>query len=332
MAIVKTRKVAHPHPGGEFATAVREGRHAADEMTSTDAFRWSFCKFCGRQTEYAVAIESVRVFKKIRSGLYKAVPLTDTMRAEAQTMADALVEQFKAALDGRFGPYGPGQMLLAYCNIREMRGEFSIDAIHAVDAFRDQVERHAQLIIWARNGTVAGAARLPGDQSGSQRPSKKYCDLHYPGRSDDARRAYQRDRKFVAEYDEIICLIWTQYAGRIRQWHIDDHAFVRDAAYHHLRLMKSPTRALDGYADPNLVAKHPAPTTALRKKSIEDYYEIARKAHNRLQRMAPTKPLFGELDGKGVLNQSEIARTLGVNRQAVSAALKRRVRAGTSET
>jgi hypothetical protein len=321
MKTIKSRIVAYTHTGGEFATSVRERSNPPAQMASAGAFRWSFCRFCGRQTEYAVAIEAVRVFKKIRSGLCKAVPLTATIRAEAQTLANALVEQFKGALEGCTGPFGPGKMLAAYCDIREMCGDFS------VDAFRDQVERNALITIWAKNGNMAGAARLPGDQNGSQRPSKLYCDLHYPGRSDDARRAYQRDRKFVAEYEELICLIWEQYAGRIRQWHVDDHAFVRHAAYHHLRLMKSPTRALDDYVDPNPVATYPAKTTALPKKSIADYYEIARKAHYRLRSMAPTSPVFGELTQKSAFNQSEIARLLGVKRQAVSAALKRRARA-----
>lgn len=326
MKTIKSRTAAHPLPGGEFATSVRQGSNPPAQIANAGAFGWSFCRFCGRQTEYAVAIEAVRVFRKIRSGLYKAVPLTATIRAEAQTLANSLVEQFKGALDGCIGPFGPGQMLAAYCDIREMSGDFS------VDAFRDQVERNALITIWAKNGNIAGAARLPGDQNGSQRPSKLYCDLHYPGRSDDARRAYQRDRKFVAEYEELISLIWEQYAGRIRQWHVDDHAFVRHAAYHHLRLMKSPTRALDDYVEPNSIATYPAKPTALPKKSIAAYYEIARKAHYRLRCMAPTSPVFGELTRMNALNQSEIARLLGVKRQAVSAALKRRARAAALES
>jgi hypothetical protein len=313
----KTITVASQLPGSEFGTVVQQPVITADSVNSRQPNLWCFCKLCGRQTEYAVALESVTIFERLKNGAAKAVEITPAMRDEAQRIADSQVEAFQQTLLGATG--SPSlQALLGLCNIREMEGKFL-----CVETFRDQVERRALLIEWAKHGDIAGATRLPGIYKGAQRPSKLYCDLHYPGRSADARRAYQRDRRFAAEYAEIIGEIWAQYAGYIRAWNLDDHALVRHAAYHHLRLMKAPTRILDGYcALP--IATNGSPKSSSRTKSIADYYEVARAAHERIWRMKEPMHWVDELTKHGISNQSEIARRLGINRQAVSAAFKRK--------
>jgi hypothetical protein len=313
----KTLTAAIQYPGSDFGTVVQAPAATADSMNSGQPYLWCFCKLCGRQTEYAVALESVSTFKRLKNGTAKAVPITTTMRADAQRIADSVVAMYEQALSGVQGVPAPGDLLLKHCDIRELRGDFS------VESFRDQVERRALLIEWAKHGDMAGATRLPGNPKGAQRPSKLYCDLHYPGRSEDARRAYQRDRRFIAEFEELIAEFWAQYAGHLREWNLDDHALVRHAAYQHLRLMKAPTRILDECSN------FPAATSTGQRssssaKSIEDYYEVTRAAHKRIRRMKESRDWLDELREHGITNQSEVARHLGINRQAVSAALKRR--------
>ncbi|WP_322405698.1 helix-turn-helix domain-containing protein [Massilia luteola] len=316
MAQKKLVSTADPQPGSDFATIVRTPVTRAARFNGRGSFLWCFCKLCGQQTEYSVALESVSVFKRISNGAIK-VPLSDEVRAKAQRLADDLVTMYQLSLEGSAEVPSPGKILLAYCDIREMRGDFSIDS------FRDQVERHALIAEWAKLGDMPGAVRLSGNPKGAQRPSKLYCALHYPRRSDDARRAYQRDRRFIAEYEELIREFWRQYAGYLRQWNIDDHAMVRHAAYHHLRIMKAPTRLLDEFSfitKPENKNSKPA----ILVKPIEAYYMVARAAHQKIRRMRKEKDCFDELEERGSASQAEIARHLGINRQAVSAALKRK--------
>lgn len=238
----------------------------------SDAYRWCFCELCGRSTEYATAIEARTVFKRLRRGNAKAVPLTDAVRQEAQLEADLLVDRYEQALAGRFDTHEPGRMIATYCDVREMRGDWS------VETFRDQVERRTLIAAWARRGDLLSATRLPDQQEGTPRPSKLYCEAHNPRRSDEARRAYQRDRRFAAEYDELIRALWSQQAHKLPAWDIEAHAHVRREAYRQLQAMKSPTTMVE------------------------------------------------ELQAKGMSSQAEIARHLGVSRQAVSAAIKRRAK------
>lgn len=312
----KTLTVVNLDPGSDVGTVVQTAVVTMESMNSTSPYLWCFCKLCGRQTEYAVAVDSLSVFKRLEKGAAKAVPITDAIRAEAQRVADNLVAAYERSLSGDIGVPSPETLLLEHCFIREMQGDFS------VKSFRDQVERRARLIEWAKHGDMSAAARLPGPQTGAQRPSKLYCDLHYPGRSDDARRAYQRDRRFVAEYEELLSEFWAQYAGYLRAWNLDDHARVRNAAYHHLRIMKAPTRVLDEIWDFKSVANSRR-KSSLSAMSIEDYYKVARADHKRLRQMKYTTDWLEELKEQGTLNQSEVAKRLGIRRQAVSAALKR---------
>ena len=243
-----------------------------------DRYMRSFCELCGKQTEYAIADETRVVFKDLGKENAKSVPLTELIRKEAQREADLLVERYEKALAGEFGMYEVGQMLMAYCDPVERRGHRS------VAAFRDQVERRTLYAAWGRGGDLPSVARLPDQPDGAAKPSKLYCENHNPRRSDDARRAYQRDRRFAAEYRELIAGFWTAFAGELPTWDIEAHAYVRREAYRRLQLMKKPT-------------------TFIR-----------------------------ELEASGTTKQAEIARQLGVSRQAVSAAIKRRGRHRATES
>jgi len=312
----KTLVFAAPQAESNFASVVRGRRTGSESMTIAQPYSWCFCKLCGQQTEYAIAIESVAVFRRIKDGAVK-VPVSDVMRMNAYARAESLATVYENWLLGRQqGATFPVE-LLEYCDVREMRGDFSVDAL------RDQVERRALLMEWAKAGDMPGAVRQPGAGKGSQRPSKLYCSLHYSGRSAEARRAYQRDRRFLAEYEEVIRTIWAQNAGSIRSWHIDDHALVRHAAYHHIRLMKAPTRLLE-----ECLGQIPSITQhseiAITKRPIDDYHIVALVAHRKLRNLRGEKDWLDKLSQHDTPSQAAIARHLGVSRQAVSAMLKRK--------
>lgn len=103
--------------------------------------------------------------------------------------------RYEQAWKGEFGLYEPARMLIAYCDMVEMRGDRS------VSAFREDVELRTLIAAWARHGDLLRPTKLPGQSEGAAKPSKLYCEAHNPGRSDESRRAYQRDRRFAQEYD-----------------------------------------------------------------------------------------------------------------------------------
>lgn len=254
------------------------GRIVSEHETSSARIRaklrnpysWCFCELCGRTTEYATAIEARAVFKCLRKGAVKAVPLTDRIRQEALRQSHEIVARYEQALAGDLGPYEAGRMLVAYCDVRDLRGDWT------VEAFRDQVERRTLITEWSKHGELQAAVRLPKQVDGAPKPSRLYCENHNPKRSDDARRAYQRDRRFVVEFEHVQAEIWARDADKLRRWDLEAHAHVRREAYVMLQAMKSPTRLIE-----SLIAH-------------------------------------------GVTKQSDIARLLGVSRQAVSAGLRRR--------
>jgi len=66
---------------------------------------------------------------------------------------------------------------------------------------------------WACQGELMWPSALPSHPEGASRPSKLYCEAHNPRRSDEARRAYQRDRRYALEYEDLIAKIWSQGAA-----------------------------------------------------------------------------------------------------------------------
>lgn len=239
-----------------------------------DEYRWRFCELCWRQTEYVVALEAIKYYERLSGDAVKEVVLTEKHRAEARREAEVLTDRYRRALAGEFGPYEPGNMLLAYCDIPEMRGNFSDES------FFDQVERRALRTVWKRKANVVSKISLPGDTEKSIRPSRLYCEHHNPRRGDEARRNYQRDRKHKEVFEALIRRVWSKYyVHRLPSWDIESHVAARRHAY---RLL---------------------------------YRVLRQTTIRRIERMMRT----------GITNQTEIARRLGISRQAVSVALKRRV-------
>jgi Winged helix-turn-helix DNA-binding len=268
--ISKNRKVFNPILGHLVTECETTSIKTRSKLKNR--YGQSFCELCGEQTEYAIADLARAVFKDTGKGNAKPVLLSDFICKEAQREADLLVERYEKALTDEYGMYEQVEMLMALCDIVDMRGDRS------VAAFRDQVERRTVIAAWARSGDLLSVARLPNQPEGAAKPSKLYCGDHNPRRSDEARRAYQRDRRFEAEYRELIAAYWTIFAGELPTWDIEAHAEVRKEAYRRLQLMKKPTI------------------------------------------------FIRELEAKDITSQAEIARKLGVSRQAVSAAIKRRER------
>lgn len=242
----------------------------------SNPYSWGFCELCWRSTEYSISVGAQKVFKRLQRGNVKVVPLTDAIRATAQKKADVLVARYEQALKGEFGFHEPGRMLMNYCDMVELRGDFS------VSAFREHVERRILISAWARHGELLRPMKLPGQPEGTAKPSKLYCEVHNPRRSDEARRTYQRDRRFALEYEELIEQILSQQACTRPGWDIETHAYARREAYRQLQALKSPTNMMD------------------------------------------------DLLTQGTLSQAEIAHRLGISRQAVSAAIKRRAQKQTT--
>lgn len=284
----------------------RIGDLAAEYETTSDRVRskladphgWCFCELCGQITEFALATsERARGFYK-RNG--EAVPMSQTLSAKAEKIADAVAKRYALALTGD-GPDNPIQLIIEYCGIegfrnlksdelRDRDGQSETGHI-SVEQFRLQVEYKALLAVWAKRGDYIGAKPHPQQGSSSAEiaqkssragePSRLYCARHNQRRSDDARRAYQRDVELADEYHALIDQIWSIKAWQWPSWDIKAHGHVRQEAY-----------------------------------------RILQESKPRITRISAE--MIDALTSCGITNQSEIARQLGVSRQAVSAALMRR--------
>lgn len=302
----------------EFARVAR--KREPKRIHFLDPAYRGFCKLCGQQTEYAVAIQQVKVFERMEGRKdAKAVPFKEEMRAEARKLSDQLVHEYKDALAGKRGAYGIGELLLAYGDIRAMGGDSSLES------FQDYVVQACEFEVWLRYGDMFNAPKPPGKSEGRQRPSKLYCNLHNPNRSTGARRAYQRDRLSLDLYEALVAEMWSACAGHLKRWDINDEALVRNACYHSMRIIKIRTRALEDHYSPNKKAHLKSlPKELSHEEMIENYYKVARDAFYTLRNLLGVpKNWRDDLKANGITTQKEIAERLGVSHQAVSAALKR---------
>ncbi len=268
--------------------------HGVSGVSPGAPFGWCFCKLCGQQTEFAVAVKAVRTFKRLNGRIAKSVSLSDKMLDEAFVMADKVVALYERALKGEFGIYAPGRMLLELgAPIATCQGDPS-----SMERHSDQMENLRQhafnvakaMLIWREAGgngiAVNSAATLPTLANG-KRPSKLYCSDHSPRRSEEARRAYQRDRAFAAEFEAEITRIWNE---QLREGVWSDELGCID----------------------------------LQSWNIEHHAKVRRLAYKNVHRIKNTKTAIQNLLNQGVTNQTEIAKRLGLkSRQAVSIAIKR---------
>jgi hypothetical protein len=231
----KVHSAFDPYLG--VVVAVSETSSYRTRAKLADPFRWCFCELCWRPTEHSTTVQGPTVVKRLQGGNAKIVPLTGAIDAAAKKRADALVAHYERACGGELGPFEPGRMLAKYCDIPDLRGDFS------VESFRDHVEMLARTAERARHGDLLRPTRLPNHTDKDSKPSIFYCEHHNPKRSDDARRAYQRDRRFAAEYENQIEEIWSycNNHNKLATWDLDAHQYVREEAYRLLRERKSPS-------------------------------------------------------------------------------------------
>lgn len=220
-------------------TRVAESSSQRIQSKLSNPYLWCFCELCWRTTEYSTNLDSPQIIKRLLRGNAKIVGLTASARATALRKADAVVKRYEQALAGELGRYTASRLYAKYCDAVEMRGDRS------VAGFRDCVERVTLYQEWAKNGELAWSTRKPGQDDKAAKPSKLYCEAHNPKRSDEARRAYQRDRRFMAEYESLMDAIWSQSinSGSLPTWDIEAHAYVRREAYRLLQEIKSPKAA-----------------------------------------------------------------------------------------
>jgi hypothetical protein len=121
---------------------VRESDTSSDRIRAklSNHYEWCFCELCWRSTEYAISMAAPKVFKRLKRGNIKAVPLTESIRTEARKKTDTLVARYERALKGELGKYEPPRMLGRYCDMQELRGDFS------VAAFREHVDPLSLLV------------------------------------------------------------------------------------------------------------------------------------------------------------------------------------------
>lgn len=231
---VATRNAFDPYLG----RLVRESATSSTRIRAKlgNHYRWCFCELCWRPTEYSAILQAPEVIKRLERGNAKTVDRTPAVGAAAQKRADAIVARYEQALDGKFGRFEAARMWSRYYDAFEMRGDRS------VSNFRDRVERIMIFREWARHGHLVKLTRPHSQTDQTAKPSKLYCETHNPRRSDEARRSYQRDRRFAAEYEELIDQIWRQgiNSATLPTWDIEAHADVRREAYRQLQALKAP--------------------------------------------------------------------------------------------
>jgi len=251
---------------GQFVTEIETSSERVRHKLGRgfkDPFRWCFCDLCWRETEYVVADALRRVFKRTGPETARPVKFSANIYLEVQAEIDAQANQYEKSLRDTLACLNPVPL------------QFAAKIAERVEEFRLQQDDLVRFQAWASRGNVMTAARLPSQGKGAAKPSKFYCEMHNPRRSDEARRNYQRDRRFAAEYAELIAVYWEAVAGQVRIWKMEEHRQARKLAYRKLLSIKKPTLFIE------------------------------------------------EMQKEGHTNLAEIARHLGVSRQAVSAAVKR---------
>lgn len=204
-------------------------------------YDWYYCELCYRQTEYSEALNYQVVYKKLNGGSARKIVLSDAMKREAQQMADELVARFELALKGIPDAFEAGKLKLAYCDMVDMQGDFS------VENFRAQVSQYSLNYVWAKHGDLVSKLRMPAESDAGVKPSRLYCRYHNPRRSVQARRNYQRDRRYFVEYQDLITTIWSLHAGNLPPLDLRIHDQVRRAAYDFVQLSKKSIHIIDMY-------------------------------------------------------------------------------------
>lgn len=220
-----TRAVYNPTIGD---TQRRRIPVARSDATSMSRLELTFCELCWRRCELEATLADPPIYERKRSHLFTKIECTPSIHEAASRHADSLAEHYAAALQGIGGPYALGR-LLAYVTVSELRGHRS------VAAFRQRAYEKECLRLKAKSGSLLGTLASPGINGELVKPSAHYCAKHNPRRSIEARRLYQRDRRFQGAFDQAIEDIYEKNAHEFRRWHPGDHAKIRKMAYERAR-------------------------------------------------------------------------------------------------
>lgn len=245
-----------------------------------------FCRLCWRYTE--AANFQPRLYGKKKLGLRPAVPRPTpdaASRAEAKAIFEQITDIEKCARD----PYHFSKSSVRYFSVQDIAeiwsGSWDLSNPEFVQVIVELIESYLLDQRWICSAKIVGReaqvpaipanrTELPHAEKHSIKPSRDYCEEHNPRRSLEARRAYQRDRRYEARFAD-------RFLELVAEWRRDSSS----------RL-----------------------TNAVRT-------EILRCAY--LDVMGTTVEKIAYWRSCGVVSQSEIARRIGISRQAVSAALAR---------
>lgn len=290
------RKVFDPRIGDLAA----ECETTSDRVRSklADPLAWCFCELCGEVTEFALATsEKARGFYK-RNG--KEVPLSQALCANAEKIADAAADRYALALTGD-SPDNPIQLIIEYCGIdgfrklisdelRDRDGQGEAGHI-SVEQFRLQVEGHARMALWAKRSDFIGAKPHPQQGNPDEGMDQKSSRAGEPSRLYCARHNQRRSDDARRTYQRDVELAGEYHALIDQIWNAYSKQW--------------PSWDIKAHAHVR-----------------QEAYRLLQESKPRITRLSTE--MIDALISQGITNQSEIARQLGVSRQAVSAALKRR--------
>lgn len=264
----------------------------------TDQYDWCLCELCGQRTEFALATStSSRGFYK-RNGT--EVPLSPEICAKSEKIADALAVRYEQALMGKSSE-DPNKMILKYCGIdgfRELQTEELRDRSDRNEAARISVkqfwfyaEGQARMALWAKRADFVGARKRATAAKSKGDVTTKPSRLGEPSRLYCARHNQVRSEEARRTYQRDIERVGEYYELISRIW--SEHAG------------QLPAWDIEAHAHVR-----------------QEAYRILQEQKPRQKRLPAS--LIDQLIKDGIANQSEIAKRLGVSRQAISAAIKRR--------
>lgn len=262
----------------------------------TDRYDWCFCELCGQLTEFALAASiGSRGFYR-RNGA--EVPLSSEIGAKSEKIADELAVRYEQALMGE-STDDPIKMVLEYCGtdgFRKLKSEELRDRVDqdeaghiSVEQFKFYVEGQARMALWAKRADFVGAKKRPANAK-SKKDTTKTSRSGEPSRLYCAHHNQARSEEARRTYQRDIERVGEYYEIISRIW--SEHA-----------------------------GQLPA-------WDIEAHAHVRQEAYRILQEQKPRQArlpagLIEQLIKDGITNQSEIAKRLGVSRQAISAAIKR---------
>lgn len=266
---------------------------------------WCFCEFCGDETEFSktISLNARGVFDLAGN----AVELTKAMCDKAEQVAEFRAKSYERALkrEHRWPFSVSANLIQKYCGIDGWRKLHSDelrdrDAMSepghiSVEQFRLYVEGQERMRLWLKNGLVGVS---PGRNT-TKASRTKYPQDGTPGLR--LSRAGEPSKLYCSNHNQ-------QRSESARRNYQRD----RQAIYEYQALIQKIWSEQAGWLPTWDVAAH-----AYARREAYRHLQYFRP----LQHRVPAGKI-NELVAQGITNQSEIARQLGVSRQAVSAALK----------